>query len=91
MKEFLLASSVKPLGSPVSIIGKGVIIIGRFLLILLPSAYLIFALFFAGTGGASGVGLLFGVLVWLVFEFVGSIIFYIGKLGQDQKTNDENT
>jgi hypothetical protein len=91
MKDFLLASSVKPVGSPISILGKGAIIFGRFLLILLPLAYLIFAIFFASTGGASGVGLLFGVLVWLFFEFVGSIIFYIGKLGSRRNDDHENT
>ena len=89
MKDFLLATSVHPSGSFISSFGKGIIILGRVLLFVLLVASIIFLLFFAETGGVSGLGLIFVVLIWLSIEFAGSIIFYLGKVGENEKNGEQ--
>ena len=81
MKNYISASKLNSHGSPISALGKGIIIIGRIVLCLNFSVLLVYLLFFTETGGASGVFLSFGLVGWFFLEIIGSIAFHIGQIG----------
>ena len=82
IKRFILASKLEEKESIISSFGKGIIILGRSILVITLSMFIILvaAMPFFPTGGASGVPFGFGVLAWLFFEVVGSVIFYLGNI-----------
>ena len=82
MKRYILASKLDTHGSAFSALGKGIIVTGRVFLCLTFVLLVIYVLFFAEVGGASGVPFGFGIVGWLFLEIVGSIIFHIGQIGK---------
>ncbi|MBU1192687.1 MAG: hypothetical protein KKE76_13340 [Gammaproteobacteria bacterium] len=81
MINFALASSMDPKGSVISRIGKFIVVLARIFLILSFAYMLFYAFFLAKVGGISGVGILGGVYGWVIVEFIGSAIFYVGQIG----------
>ena len=93
MKSYLLLSSVSDSNSACVFIGKKLVILARFVLVV--SLAVFFSLLIIGKlmnygEGSSGVPFGFGIIFWLFFELIGSIFIEIGKFLRRNDTHTTN-